>query len=315
MAKLKEKSKNSGNKQLLLLDTEGRNRHSAELDTMSSIDIAVLMNKQDMKVPYAMRRVLPNIARAIDSVVKSIERGGRLFYVGAGTSGRLGALDASECPPTFSTPPEMVQYIIAGGHSALDSATEKSEDSIEQGAADMAARHPTRLDTVVGLTASGRTPYTLAALEFASSRGATTVGVTCNRKSEFAQLVDIPIEVNVGPEVLSGSTRLKAGTAQKLVCNMITTGAMAKLGFVYGNLMVNVHLKNEKLFERGIGILMKASGVNREVAEHALRDSELRVPVALVMLKTGMDAKTAEKRLLKEHGNVRKAIASEGAVD
>jgi len=205
----------------------------------------------------------------------------------------------------------MVQYIIAGGHSALDSATEKSEDSYEQGAAEMAARHPTRLDTVVGLTASGRTPYTLAALEFASSRGATTVGVTCNKKSEIGMVVDIPIEINVGPEVLSGSTRLKAGTAQKLVCNMISTGAMSRLGFVYGNLMVNVHLKNEKLFERGVGILMNASKVNREIAEHALRESELKVPVALIMLKTGVDPKTAELRLKKNHGNVRKAIASD----
>jgi len=315
MIKSKLKIFKAGEKQLLSLATEGRNRFSDELDTMSALDIALLMNKQDMKVPYAMRRVLPQIARAIDSVVRSIERGGRLFYVGAGTSGRLGALDASECPPTFNTPPDMVQYIIAGGHSALDSATEKSEDSHEEGAADMAAKHPTRLDTVVGLTASGRTPYTLAALEFASSRGSTTVGVTCNQNSEIGQVVDIPIVVNVGPEVLSGSTRLKAGTAQKLVCNMITTGAMARLGFVYGNLMVNVHLKNEKLFERGIGILMKACGVNREVAEHALRDSELHVPVALVMLKTGEDAKVAEGLLKKSHGNVRKAIASDGLID
>src|SRR5271170_92143 len=176
--------------------TEARNPATVNLDQLSTLDMLRTMHAADRDVLTAVEQELPNIAKAVDAIVARLDNGGRLFYTGAGTSGRLGALDASECPPTYNTPPEMVQYIIAGGHSALDSATEKSEDSREQGAEDMALRHPTRLDTVVGLTASGRTPYTLAALEFASSRGATTVGVTCNRNSEIGEMVDIPIEVN-----------------------------------------------------------------------------------------------------------------------
>ena len=292
------------------LATEASNAESGQLDSMSALEIARVINKQDAKVAYAVRRVLPKIAEAIESVTQSIERGGRLIYVGAGTSGRLGALDASECPPTFNTPPEAVQFVIAGGVKALYSATEGAEDSSEEGAADLSALRPTRLDTVIGLAASGRTPYTIAALEFARSRGATTIAVACTKKPEIAKITDIMIVVDVGPEVVTGSTRMKAGTAQKMICNMITTGAMARLGYVYGNLMVNVHLTNEKLFERGIGIVMKICGIPRSDAMRALEASGNSVPVAIVMLKTGMLRSQAEKILTKAQGNVRKAIAS-----
>jgi len=293
------------------LATEASNAESGHLDSLSALEIARVINKQDAKVAYAVRRVLPKIAEAIEAVVQSIERGGRLIYVGAGTSGRLGALDASECPPTFNTPPETVQFVIAGGVKALYSATEGTEDSREEGPADLAGLRPTRLDTVIGLAASGRTPYTIAALEFARSRGATTIAITCNKKPEIAKVADLSINVDVGPEVVTGSTRMKAGTAQKMICNMITTGAMARMGYVYGNLMVNVHLTNEKLVERGIGIVMKVCGVSRADAKKALETSGKRVPVAIVMLKTGVLRILAEKKLKKAKGNVRKAIASQ----
>jgi len=293
------------------LATEASNAESGQLDSMSALEIARVINKQDAKVAHSVRRVLPKIAEAIEAVVQSIERGGRLIYVGAGTSGRLGALDASECPPTFNTPPETVQFVIAGGVKALYSATEGTEDSREEGPADLALLRPTRLDTVIGLAASGRTPYTIAALEFARSRGATTIAVTCNKKPEIAKVADLTIIVDVGAEVVTGSTRMKAGTAQKMICNMITTGAMARLGYVYGNLMVNVHLTNEKLVERGIGIVMKVCGVSRTVAMQTLATSGKSVPVAIVMLKADVRRSHAEKMLTKAKGNVRKAIASQ----
>src|SRR6266481_918463 len=277
------------------LATEASNAESGQLDSMSALEIARVINKQDAKVAHSVRRVLPKIAEAIEAVVQSIERGGRLIYVGAGTSGRLGALDASECPPTFNTPPETVQFVIAGGVKALYSATEGTEDSREEGPADLALLRPTRLDTVIGLAASGRTPYTIAALEFARSRGATTIAVTCNKKPEIAKVADLTIIVDVGAEVVTGSTRMKAGTAQKMICNMITTGAMARLGYVYGNLMVNVHLTNEKLVERGIGIVMKVCGVSRTVAMQTLATSGKSVPVAIVMLKADVRRSHAEK--------------------
>src|SRR5579872_3163420 len=286
-----------GRANLQKLETETPNKASANLDTLSALEIAQIINQQDLKVAYAVRRELANIAKAIDAVASSVERGGRLIYVGAGTSGRLGALDASEIPPTFNTPPDLVQFIIAGGVEALYSATEGSEDSREQGSFDIAARRPTRLDTVIGLTASGRTPYTMAALEFARSRGATTIAIACNKKPEIAKISDIMITLDVGPEVVTGSTRMKAGTAQKLVCNMITTGAMARLGYVYGNLMVNVHMKNQKLMERGIAIVERITGANRDDAAAALDTADQSVPVALVMLKAGVSKGDAQKRL------------------
>lgn len=294
--------------QLSQLKTERQNRASTELDRLSALDIATLMNRQDAKVLSAIRQVLPAIAKAIDLIHDRFSRGGRLIYVGTGTSGRIGALDASECPPTFGTDPEMVQYVIAGGERALSHATESSEDSRDQGAADMATRMPTEKDVVVGLAASGRTPYTIAALKYARDKGAATIAVICNMGSELGDVADISIEADVGAEILTGSTRLKAGTAEKMICNMLTTGAMARLGYVYGNLMVNLHLKNEKLLERGISIVQRIAKVSREVAIEALKSAEMKVPVALVMLR-GKTGKTDAINLLEQaQGSVRKAI-------
>jgi N-acetylmuramic acid 6-phosphate etherase len=266
------------------------------------------MNREDKVVPRAIRRVLPEIAKAVDVIARQFARGGRLIYVGTGTSGRIGALDASECPPTFGTKPEMVQFLIAGGESALVKATEASEDSADLGRSDMAAMRPGKRDTVVGIAASGRTPYTMGALEYAYKKGAATIAIACNQGSALGKVARIRIEVEVGPEVLTGSTRLKAGTAQKQICNMLTTGAMVKLGYVYSNLMVNMHLTNEKLVERGILILESLAEVNRETALEVLKKARMSVPVALVMLKAGVTKTESVKRLRKAKGNVRKAI-------
>lgn len=290
------------------LGTEQQNRTSANLDTKSALEIAQIINVEDAKVAAAVKRALPAVAKAIDAIAHALNNGGRLIYVGAGTSGRIAAIDASECPPTFNADPHSVQYVMAGGPRALANASEFNEDSRELGAADIAKRRPTRNDVIVGITASGRTPYTVAALEYAKSRGAVTVGIACNNDSELGRVADIEIAVEVGPEVVSGSTRMKAGTAQKLICNMLTTGAFTRLGYVYGNLMVNVHLKNKKLLNRGINILMKAAGVDRATAEKALKISGNHVPVALVSLKTGVSVTDAQRRLEAAHGNVRRAI-------
>src|SRR4051794_28783581 len=263
------------------LGTEQQNSASYDLDTRSALEIAQVMNAEDAKVPQAVSAALPQVAKVIDMVADAISNKGRLIYVGAGTSGRLGALDASECPPTFNTDPKTVQYVIAGGPKALGAAVEANEDSPGLGRRDIAKLKPGKKDVVIGLAASGRTPYAVAALEFARKKGAKTVCVVCNTGSPLAAAVHVPIEINVGPEVLSGSTRLKAGTAQKLVLNMITTGAMTRLGYVFGNLMVNVHLKNKKLVERGIGIVQKATGADRDQAIAALKAAKQQVPVAI----------------------------------
>ena len=291
------------------LGTEQQNTASVDLDTKSALEIATIMNTEDAKVPQAISAALPQIAKVIDLVAEAIGKKGRLIYVGAGTSGRLGALDASECPPTFNTDPKTVRYVIAGGEKALGNAVEANEDSPELGRKDIAKLKPGKKDIVVGIAASGRTPYTIAACEYAKKRGAKTACVLCNVGSPLAKAVDVPIEINVGPEVIAGSTRLKAGTAQKLVLNMITTGAMTRLGYVYGNLMVNVHLKNEKLVERGIGIVMKATGATREEAVEVLKKAKNRANVAIVMIEAGASAKDAEKRLKKANGHVRRAIS------
>ncbi len=290
------------------LSTEQQNAASVDLDTKSSLEIAAIMNAEDAKVPQAISVALPQIAKVIDMVAEAIGKKGRLIYVGAGTSGRLGALDASECPPTFNTDPKTVRYVIAGGEKALGNAVEANEDSPELGRRDIAKLKPGKKDVVVGIAASGRTPYTIAACGYAKKKGAKTACVVCNTGSPLAKSVDVPIEINVGPEVVAGSTRLKAGTAQKLVLNMITTGAMTRLGYVYGNLMVNVHLKNEKLVERGIGIVMKATGATREEAVDVLKNARNRANLAIVMIEAGLSVKDAEKRLKKANGHVRKAI-------
>ncbi len=292
------------------LVTEKQNRASTDLDRKSSLELAGIINAEDAKVAPAVRRALPEIARAIDLIAAALGRGGRLIYVGAGTSGRIAALDASECPPTFNTDPKTVQFVIAGGIDAVTAASEASEDSLELGRADMAARKPGKHDVVVGIAASGRTPYTIAAVEQARRMGAKTVAVVCNRNSLLEKAAQVAIVVEVDPEVLSGSTRMKAGSAQKMVLNMLSTGAMTRLGYVYGNLMVNVHLKNEKLLERGVGILQKAAGATNEAARTALRNSGNHVPTALVMLEAGVSQTQARRALQSQGGNVRKAIAA-----
>ena len=290
------------------LGTEQRNVASAELDTKSALEIAQIINSEDRKVPEAVGKALPQIAKAIELIAQALSMGGRLIYVGAGTSGRIAALDASECPPTFNTDPKMVQYVIAGGEKALGHAVEANEDSRKLGQRDLAKRKPSKNDVVVGVAASGRTPYTVAAVEYARKKGARTVAVVCNPNSELGQAAEIEIVADVGPEAVSGSTRMKAGTAQKLVLNMLTTGAMARLGYIYGNLMVNVHTRNEKLVERGLGILEQAANVDRPTASKALKAAGNQVGVALVMLKTGLGRGQAEQRLKKVKGNVRIAM-------
>jgi N-acetylmuramic acid 6-phosphate etherase len=297
----------SAGEQLSKLTTEKPNRASANLDEMNSLEIARLMNSEDAKVASAVERALPQIARAIDVIATALEGDGRLIYVGTGTSGRIGALDASECSPTFKTDPRMVQYVIAGGVRALGTAVEASEDSTAAGRRDIARKRPTRKDVVIGLAASGRTPYTVAAVEYARSKGARTVAVVCNPNSRLERAADFGIVADVGPEVLTGSTRLKAGTAQKMICNMLTTGAMARLGYIYGNLMVNLRLKNRKLLERGIRMVETLAEVDRETATRTLKKAGT-VPLALVMLKAGLAKAEAQRRLRRTNGRQRKAI-------
>src|SRR5215469_446101 len=290
------------------LTTEQQNLTSAELDTKSALEIARVINNEDKTVAAAVEKALPQIALAIDAIAEAIVSGGRLIYVGAGTSGRIAALDASECPPTFNIDPRIVQFVMAGGEKALSRASEVSEDSRAAGLRDMAKRRPSRKDVVVGVSASGRTPYSIAAVEYARKKSAKTVAVVANPGSKLGRAAEIEIVVEVGPEALAGSTRMKAGTAQKMVLNMLTTGAMARLGYIYGNLMVNVHTKNEKLVERGLGILEQAAGVDRATAARALKAADNQVAVALIMLKGGGDRRHAEKKLKAVKGNVRKAV-------
>jgi len=291
------------------LTTERANPRSIDLDLKPALEIAHIINAEDAKVAAAVQRALPQIARAIDLVAAHFRRGGRLLYVGTGTSGRIGALDASEIPPTFATSPALVQFIIAGGPKALGAEAEASEDSSELGRSEMVKRKPGKKDVVIGIAASGRTPFTIAALEYARSRGAQTIALTCNPDSPLERAAHFAIVTDVGPEVLTGSSRMKAGTAQKMVLNMITTGAMTRLGYVYGNLMVNLRLKNSKLSERGITILQHAAEVDREQARQALQSASNDVPVALVMLKTNVSRAQASRALKSTNGHVRKAIA------
>jgi len=292
------------------LGTEQPNVATAALDTQTAREIARIINAEDARVAAAVARALPEIARAIDAIAKALSSGGRLIYVGAGTSGRIAALDAAECPPTFNTDPEMVRYVMSGGDKALGRAAEAQEDWPALGRRDMARRKPEKRDVVVGISASGRTPYTVAALRYARSHGATTVAVTNNRGSWLERVSEVAIVAEVGPEVVAGSTRMKAGTAQKMILNMLSTGAMARLGYVYGNLMVNVHVKNKKLLERGVTVLEQAAGVSRDAARRALKAGACSVPVALVMLKARVSKAEARRRLKAAHGNVRRAIES-----
>jgi N-acetylmuramic acid 6-phosphate etherase len=295
-----------------LPETADAGHNPAELDRLSALEIATLMNRQDSKVLRAVRRVLPAIAEAIEVVAERLARGGRLIYVGSGSSGRIGALDAAECPPTFGTDTERVQAMMAGGQAALTRASEGSEDSEELGASDMAARRPGRKDVVVGLSASGETRYTIAALRYAGKKGSAAIAIVCRKGSELAKVSGLAIEAEVGPEVVAGSTRLKAGTAEKIICNMLTTGAMAHLGYVYGDLMVHLQMKNTKLVERGIAIVQRVAGVDRELAQTTLEAADRKVPLALVMLRAKVGRGEAERRLKRTLGNVRRAIEGGG---
>jgi len=292
------------------LATEQPNRASTDLDLKSALEVARIINAEDAKVAAAVQRALPQIARAIDLIANALRRGGRLIYVGAGTSGRIAALDAAEVPPTFSADPETVQFVIAGGLDALANATEANEDSRELGEREIAKKKPGRKDVVVGIAASGRTPFTVAALDYAHKKGAKTIAMTCNRNSPLEKAAHLAIVTEVGPEVISGSTRMKAGTAQKMVMNMLSSGAMTRLGLVYGNLMVNLNPKNSKLAERGVSILRRAAKVSREIAQQTLKAAGNSVPVAMVMLQAEVNREQAEQSLDATRWHVREAIAA-----
>ena len=275
---------------------------------MTAREIVELMNREDRKVAVAVGREIPAIARAVDAIVAGIRNGGRLIYVGAGSSGRMAVLDAAECRPTFGTPPTLVQALIAGGGRAITQAVEGAEDDVRHAERELRARKLTRNDVVVGVTASGTTPFVLGALEFARGQRATTVAITSNRRMPVAWLAKIVIAAEVGPEVLTGSTRMKAGTAQKMVLNMLSTATMARLGHVYENLMIDVVLTNEKVAKRALRILAEASGKSVSAVEHALRVAGHNMRVALVMLKTGMEAREAKRRLAQARGDLRSAL-------
>ena len=290
--------------------TEQRNPASAHIDTLPTEQLLQVINDQDAIVAGAVRSAIPSIARAVDGITDALRRDGRLFYIGAGTSGRLGVLDASECPPTFSVPPEMVQGIIAGGEPALSRATEASEDDPQSGARDLLARGFRSGDVLCGIAASGRTPYVLGAIRKARELGCLTVAVSCTPSSELSQAVEIPIEVLTGPEIVTGSTRMKAGTATKLVLNMLTTGTMIRLGYVYGNLMVNVQPRTEKLRDRARRIVRDASGVDDSRAAQLLEASGGSVRTAIVMAVRGLDRTAAESLLARNSGVIGRALAA-----
>ena len=295
---------------LARLVTEQRNPQSVEIDRAQTVGILKIINREDACVPAAVKREIPAIARAVDVVVQRLRRGGRLFYAGAGTSGRLGVLDASECPPTFNTPPTMVQGVMCGGVRALYRATEASEDSPALGRRDLARKRLGARDVVVGLTASGRTPYVLGVLRYARARQAATIAVTCNPDAEVASLAQVTIAPVVGPEAIAGSTRLKAGTAQKLVLNMISTAVMVRLGHVYGNFMVNVHLKNRKLRERGYTILRSLLELDHSTAVRALRRAGGDLKAAILMHRLGLGRGAAQRLLHRHQGNLTVALQS-----
>src|SRR5438874_3677467 len=290
------------------LATEQPNSRSADLDTKSALEIARIINSEDTKVAAAVERALPQIAKAIDWIAHALANSGRLIYVGTGTSGRIAALDASECPPTFDTDPNQVQFVMAGGAKALASAVEADEDSGDLGIREIRKRKPGKGDVVVGIAASGRTPFTIAAIRHARRAGAKTIAVTCNPSSPLEQAADLAIVVETGPEIVAGSTRMKAGTAEKMVLNMLSTGAMVRLGYVYGNLMVNLHQKNRKLAERAISIVEMALQVSRTGAQEALAIAKHDVPVAIVMNLSGASRMEAVRALRSSGGHVRWAI-------
>jgi N-acetylmuramic acid 6-phosphate etherase len=290
------------------LNTERPNPATANLDQLPTLQLVEIINREDAQVAAAVAQALPQIAETIDRAAERMRRGGRLIYFGAGTSGRLGVLDASECPPTFSAPPGLVVGIMAGGDKALRSSVEEVEDQAEAGAADLQAIQLSALDTAVGLTASGRTPYVLGGLRYARSIGALAVGLACNRPAELSAVAEIAILAPVGSEVLSGSTRLKSGTAQKMILNMLSTGVMVRLGKTYGNLMIDLRPTNGKLRVRAARLLCQAGGIDETRAQALLEASSWEVKTALVMAKLGCHAEEARRRLAEAGGFVRKVI-------
>jgi len=289
--------------------TEQQNPRSRNIDQKSTPEILHVINREDAQVAGIVAREIPKIARAVDAIAERIRKGGRLFYIGAGTSGRLGVLDASECPPTFGVPRTLVQGIIAGGKRALTESVEGAEDHEERGARDLRERGMTSGDVVVGLAASGSTPYALGALKYARKRRAYTIGLTMNRGSAISRLAHVTIAPETGPEVIAGSTRMKAGTAEKMVLNMLSTAVMIRLGHVYDNWMIKVAKTNKKLRERALRNLTTATGTQVLTAEHALRQAGDNLQVALIMLKAGLNARQARLRLAASHGDLRKAVA------
>ncbi|PHM74546.1 N-acetylmuramic acid 6-phosphate etherase [Xenorhabdus kozodoii] len=291
--------------------TESRNPASSHIDQCSTLDMLRVINNEDKKVAIAVEKTLPQVARVVDKVAEAFRQGGRLIYSGAGTSGRLGILDASECPPTYGTKPEQVIGLIAGGHQAILKAVENAEDNRQLGAEDLKGLHFNQNDVLVGIAASGRTPYVLGAMEYAKSMGATVACISCNPDSPMVQLADIAITPVVGPEVITGSSRMKAGTAQKLILNMITTGAMIRIGKVYGNLMVDVEATNAKLIERQKQIVMAATECNREIAEQALSACDGHCKTAIVMILSGVSAEEAAALLAEHQGFIQPAISTD----
>ncbi|MBV9573156.1 MAG: N-acetylmuramic acid 6-phosphate etherase [Acidobacteriales bacterium] len=290
------------------LATEQPNPFSAGLEGKSALDIARVINREDQKVAVAVESALPQIARAIDWIAEALSTGGRLIYVGAGTSARIAALDAVECPPTYNTDPRTVQFVVAGGTKALASAVESNEDSRALGVREMRKKRPEKSDVIVGIAASGRTPFTVAAIEWARRAGAKTVAITSNPDTPLERAAQLAIVVETGPEVVGGSTRMKAGTAQKMVLNMLSTGAMVRLGFVYGNLMVNLHHGNTKLIDRSIRILQQSLALPRGQAKQMLRAAHNDVPAAIVMAKARVSREQAQDALKAARGHVRNAI-------
>ena len=293
---------------LSTLITEQRNPNSMHVDSLSALEIVQLMNEEDKQVPLAIEKCLPQIAQAVECIVAAFQQGGRLVYIGAGTSGRLGVLDASECPPTFGVSPEMVKGIIAGGERALRHPIEGAEDSKAQAVADLQTIQFSSKDVLVGIAASGRTPYVIGALEYAESLGSVTVSIASNPNSAMANIVDIAIDTVVGAEVLTGSSRLKSGTAQKLVLNMLTTASMILMGKCYQNLMVDVQASNEKLKARAIRIVMQATDCDKALAEETLKQADQNAKLAIMMILSGLDRAQAEALLEKHHGKLQLAL-------
>lgn len=292
------------------LVTEGRNKNTLQIDKEDTLGIIELINNEDKTVAYAVEEQKESIAKAVNIIVDRMKQGGRLFYIGAGTSGRIGILDATECPPTYGVDFELVQAIIAGGNQAIFKAIEGAEDDKELGKQDIIDRGVTSKDVICGITASGRTPYVIGAMEYAKELGCAVLSITMNPNSEMSKKADLPINIIVGAEVIMGSTRMKSGTAQKMVCNMLTTASMVKMGKVYSNLMVDVKTSNEKLVERAKRIIMIATNVKYDVAEKFLEEADNSVKLAIFMIKSGLDKDSAKSILDRQEGYISEALKS-----